>query len=113
MFLFKLNPVGFYLLLVQQVFYVYCQLHMLLYYYVIWISRLYNLDLIPIILLRVLAEQVMLGEFCHGFKNFLVEMVGIPTILHLTCNPLSDVIMIGFSSLYFIATDRIMLSGDR
>ncbi len=25
MFLFKLNPVGLYLLLVQQVFYVYCQ----------------------------------------------------------------------------------------
>ena len=42
MFLFKLNPVGFYLLLVQQVFYVYCQCHMLLYYYVIWISKLYN-----------------------------------------------------------------------
>ena len=42
MFLFKLNPVGFYLLLVQQVFYVYCQFHMLLYYYVIWISKLYN-----------------------------------------------------------------------
>ena len=41
MFLFKLNPVGFYLLLVQQVFYVYCQFHMLL-YYVIWISKLYN-----------------------------------------------------------------------
>lgn len=60
MFLFKLNPVGLYLLLVQQVFYVYCQCHMLLYYYVIWISRLYNLELIPIILLRVLAEQVMM-----------------------------------------------------
>ena len=42
MFLFKLNSVGFYLLLVQQVFYVYCQCHMLLYYYVIWISKLYN-----------------------------------------------------------------------
>lgn len=43
MFLFKLNAVGFYLLLVQQVFYVYCQFHMLLYYYVIiWISKLYN-----------------------------------------------------------------------
>ena len=42
MFLFKLNSVGFYLLLVQQVFYVYCQFHMLLYYYVIWISKLYN-----------------------------------------------------------------------
>ena len=42
MFLFKLNPVGFYLLLVQQVFYVYCQFHILLYYYVIWISKLYN-----------------------------------------------------------------------
>ena len=42
MFLFKLNPVGFYLLLVQQVFYVYCQFHMLLYYYVIWISKLYK-----------------------------------------------------------------------
>ena len=42
MFLFKLNPVGFYLLLVQQDFYVYCQCHMLLYYYVIWISKLYN-----------------------------------------------------------------------
>ena len=42
MFLFKLNPVGFYLLLVQQVFYVYCQYHMLLNYYVIWISQLYN-----------------------------------------------------------------------
>ena len=42
MFLFKLNPVGFYLLLVQQVFYVYCQFHMLLYYYVIWIFKLYN-----------------------------------------------------------------------
>ena len=42
MFIFKLNPVGFYLLLVQQVFYVYCQFHMLLYYYVIWISKLYN-----------------------------------------------------------------------
>ena len=41
MFIFKLNPVGFYLLLVQQVFYVYCQFHMLL-YYVIWISKLYN-----------------------------------------------------------------------
>ena len=65
MFLFKLNPVGLYLLLVQQVFYVYCQCHMLLYYYVIWISRLYNLELIPIILLRVLAEQVLLGEFKH------------------------------------------------
>lgn len=60
MFLFKLNPVGLYLMLVQQVFYVYCQCHMLLYYYVIWISRLYNLELIPIILLRVLAEQVMM-----------------------------------------------------
>ena len=60
MFLFKLNPVGLYLLLVQQVFYVYCQFHMLLYYYVIWISKLYNLELIPIILLRVLAEQVLL-----------------------------------------------------
>ena len=60
MFLFKHNPVGFYLLLVQQVFYVYCQCHMLLYYYVIWISRLYNLELIPIILLRVLAEQVLM-----------------------------------------------------
>ena len=60
MFLFKLNSVGFYLLLVQQVFYVYCQCHMLLYYYVIWISRLYNLELIPIILLKVLAEQVMM-----------------------------------------------------
>ena len=60
MFLFKLNPVGLYLLLVQQVVYVYCQCHMLLYYYVIWISRLYNLELIPIILLRVLAEQVMM-----------------------------------------------------
>ena len=42
MFIFKLNPVGFYLLLVQQVFYVYCQFYMLLYYYVIWISKLYN-----------------------------------------------------------------------
>lgn len=42
MFLFKLNPVGYYLLLVQQVFYVYCQFHMLLYYYAIWISKLYN-----------------------------------------------------------------------
>ena len=42
MFLFKLNPVGLYLLLVQQVFYVYCQFHMLLYYYVIWISKLFN-----------------------------------------------------------------------
>lgn len=42
MFLFKLNPVGFYLLLVQQVFYVFCQFHMLLYYYVIWIFKLYN-----------------------------------------------------------------------
>lgn len=42
MFLFKLNPVGFYLLLVQQVFYVYCQFHMLLYYHVIWIFKLYN-----------------------------------------------------------------------
>ena len=42
MFLFKLNPVGLYLLLVQQVFYVYCQCHMLLNYYVIWISKLYN-----------------------------------------------------------------------
>ena len=41
MFIFKLNPVGFNLLLVQQVFYVYCQFHMLL-YYVIWISKLYN-----------------------------------------------------------------------
>ena len=30
MFLFKLNPVGFYLLLVQQVFYVYCQCHILI-----------------------------------------------------------------------------------
>ena len=42
MFLFKLNPVGLYLLLVQQVFYVYYQYHMLLNYYVIWISQLYN-----------------------------------------------------------------------
>ena len=42
MFLFKLNPVGLYLLLVQQVFYVYCQCHMLLYYYVIWIFKLSN-----------------------------------------------------------------------
>ena len=75
MFLFKLNPVGLYLLLVQQVFYVYCQFHMLLYYYVIWISRLYNLELIPIILLRVLAEQVMLGEFEHIGNLSLQEIL--------------------------------------
>ena len=58
MFIFKLNPVGFYLLLVQQVFYVYCQFHMLLYYYVIWISKLYNSKLTPSILLRVLTDNV-------------------------------------------------------
>ena len=75
MFLFKLNSVGFYLLLVQQVFYVYCQCHMLLYYYVIWISRLYNLELIPITLLRVLAEQVMLGEFEHIGNLSLQEIL--------------------------------------
>ena len=74
MFLFKLNPVGFYLLLVQQVFYVYCQFHMLL-YYVIWISKLYNLELIPIILLRVLAEQVLLGEFKHIGNLSLQEIL--------------------------------------
>ena len=34
-------------------------------------------------------------------------------ILHFNCNPLSDVSMIGFSSLYLSATDRIMLSGAR
>mgnify|MGYP003461487162 CR=1 FL=1 len=113
MFLFKLNPVGFYLLLVQQVFYVYCQFICYCIIMLYGFSNYLILELIPIIFLRVLAEQVLLGEFCHGFKNFLVEMVGIPTILHFTCNPLSDVIMIGFSSLYFIATDRIMLSGDR
>ena len=75
MFLFKLNPVGLYLLLVQQVFYVYCQCYMLLYYYVIWISRLYNLELIPITLLRVLAEQVMLGEFEHIGNLSLQEIL--------------------------------------
>lgn len=111
MFLFKLNPVGLYLLLVQQVFYVYCQCHMLLDYYVIWISKFFNSITHNEHSLE--GKVLLLGEFCHGFKNFLVEMVGIPTILHLTCNPLSDVIMTGFSSLYFIATDRIMLSGDR
>ena len=75
MFLFKLNPVGLYLLLVQQVFYVYCQCYMLLYYYIIWISRLYNLELIPITLLRVLAEQVMLGEFEHIGNLSLQEIL--------------------------------------
>ena len=75
MFIFKLNPVGFNLLLVQQVFYVYCQCYMLLYYYIIWISRLYNLELIPITLLRVLAEQVMLGEFEHIGNLSLQEIL--------------------------------------
>ncbi len=75
MFLFKLNPVGLYLLLVQQVFYVYCQCHMLLDYYVIWISRFYNLELIPSILLWVLAEQVSLGEFKHIGNLSLQEIL--------------------------------------
>lgn len=76
MFLFKLNPVGFYLLLVQQVFYVYCQFHMLLYYYVIWISNYIILELTTSILLRVFTDKVLLlGEFKHIGNLSLQEIL--------------------------------------
>ena len=39
MFLFKLNPVGFHLLLIQQVFYVYCQCHS---YYSIMLCEIFR-----------------------------------------------------------------------
>ena len=44
-------------------------------------------------------------------KDFNVIVV-IPKPFDLTCNPLSDVSIIGFSSMYFSATDKIKLSGD-
>lgn len=76
MFLFKLNPVGFYLLLVQQVFYVYCQFHMLLYYYVIWISNYIILELTTSILLRIFTDKVLLlGEFKHIGNLSLQEIL--------------------------------------
>jgi len=46
-------------------------------------------------------------------RNFFNEIVVIPRIFDFNCNPLSDVSMIGFSSLYLSATDKIMLSGER
>lgn len=52
-------------------------------------------------------------EKYYRFKKFLREIVDIPNILDLSCKPLSDVSIIGFSSLYFSATERIMLSGER
>ena len=47
------------------------------------------------------------------FKKFRNDTVAMLNILHLSCNPLSEVSIIGFSSLYFKATDNIILSGDR
>lgn len=35
-----------------------------------------------------------------------------PKIFDFSCKPLSEVNIIGFSDLYFNATDSIMLSGD-
>ena len=49
----------------------------------------------------------------HLFKKFLSDTVETPKILHLSCNPLSEVNIIGLCSLYFNATDTIMLSGER
>ena len=40
------------------------------------------------------------------------DIVVMPKIFDFNCSPLSEVSMIGLSSLYFSATDRIMLSGD-
>ena len=92
MFLFKLNAVGFYLLLVQQVFYVYCQSYMLLYYYVIWISKLYNSRIhtehspvgtrgAGIVVIRVRSFVKML--YAMIYHNFLevTYIINIPEVL--------------------------------
>ena len=49
----------------------------------------------------------------HLLKKSFREIVVIPRPLHLICNPLSEVRSVGLLSLYFRATDRIRLSGDR
>ena len=69
MFIFKLNPVGLYLLLVQQVFYVYCQYHMLLNYYVIWISKLYN-------------SRIHTNHFLEGTSGAGVDVVRVELFRH-------------------------------
>lgn len=46
------------------------------------------------------------------FKKFFNEIVDIFNIFDFNCKPLSEVKIIGFSSLYFKATERIILSGD-
>lgn len=43
---------------------------------------------------------------------FLKDTVEIPRTFALACKPLSEVNSIGFSPLYFNATDKIILSGD-
>lgn len=48
----------------------------------------------------------------YRFKKFFNDIVEIPIIFDLSCNPLSEVSKIGLSSLYFKATESIMLSGD-
>ena len=58
MFLFKLNPVGFHLLLIQQVFYVYCQCHS---YYSIMLFEIFrpvNNSITSSLLLLIPTEQV-------------------------------------------------------
>ena len=47
------------------------------------------------------------------FRKFFREIVAMPKIFDFNCNPLSDVNIIGLSFLYFKATDRIILSGER
>ena len=47
------------------------------------------------------------------FRKFLKDIVAIPKIFDFNCSPLSEVNIIGFSALYFNATDRIILSGER
>lgn len=48
----------------------------------------------------------------YRFKKFFNEIVDIFNIFDFNCKPLSEVNIIGFSSLYFKATERIILSGD-
>lgn len=53
------------------------------------------------------------SSICYRFKKLFRLIVEIPKTFDFSCNPLSEVSIIGFSSLYFNATERIILSGVR
>ena len=118
----ELNAVGFYFLLVKQVVFIYCECHInKILYHSMHLPITYHSICEKSIHIVRFPEDIHEGDIVVGlvraldyrFKKLFRLIVDKPNAFDFNCKPLSDVNTIGFSPLYFKATERIILSGER